>query len=114
VFRQLGNKLVSKGRDAEKDEVVRWCRDDLRAQITHRFSVTLHKRIVSKLLRTLGLAWMQPRPNLQKKDVQAKMTYKSVSLWKFRGSRLGPKVCFPPRLCENAPGDFGKRIFFYR
>lgn len=75
-------ELVIKGPDPEKDHVVRWRCIDLHRTITNRFSVTLHKRSVSKLLRRLDLTRLQPRPHHPKKDAEAQETFKkTLAAW---------------------------------
>jgi transposase len=69
-------ELVINGPDPAKDGVVRWRCVDLQAKITEHFSVTLHKRSVSKLLRKLDLTRLQPRPHHPKKDAQAQESFK--------------------------------------
>jgi transposase len=71
-------ELVIQGPDPEKDGVVRWRCVDLRAKITQRFSVTLHKRSVGRLLRKLGMTRLQPRPYHPKKDAEAQEAFKKT------------------------------------
>ena len=59
---------------------MRWRCVDLREQIIHRFSVTLHERSVGKLLRQLRLTRLQPRPSHPKKDGEAQEAFKKTSL----------------------------------
>jgi transposase len=72
--------LVIAGPQPETDGIVRWRCVDLREQISRRFSVTYHERSVGKLLRTLGLTRLQPRPYHPKKDAAAQEAFKKTSL----------------------------------
>ena len=72
-------EMVIKGPDPEKDQVVRWRCVDLHRAITNRFSVTLHKRSVSKLLCRLDLTRLQPRPHHPKKDAEAQETFEPLA-----------------------------------
>jgi len=84
-------ELVINGPDPAKDGVVRWRCVDLQAKITEHFSVTLHKRSVSKLLRKLDLTRLQPRPHHPKKDVQAQESFKKSSpIWSEARSSSPP------------------------
>jgi transposase len=68
--------LVIEGPDIERDKVVRWRCADLRSVIANRYSVEVHERTVSKLLRRLGLTRLQPRPYHPKKDAAAQEEFK--------------------------------------
>jgi transposase len=52
--------LVLEGPDLERNKVVRWRCVDLRAEIATRWSVTLTKGTIGKLLRRLGMTRLQP------------------------------------------------------
>jgi transposase len=83
-------ELVIKGPDPEKDGVVRWRCVDLRAKIADHFSVTFHKRSVSKLLRKLKLTRLQPRPYHPKKDAVAQEAFKKI---RQPGERSPASLC---------------------
>jgi len=68
--------LVLEGPDLERNKVVRWRCVDLRAEIATRWSVTLTKGTIGKLLRRLGMTRLQPRPYHPKKDAAAQETFK--------------------------------------
>jgi transposase len=71
--------LVLEGPDLERNKVVRWRCVDLRAEIATRWSVTLTKGTIGKLLRRLGMTRLQPRPYHPKKDAAAQETFKKTS-----------------------------------
>jgi len=71
--------MVLEGPDLERNKVVRWRCADLRAEIATRWSVTLTKATVGKLLRRLRLTRLQPRPYHPKKDAAAQETFKKTS-----------------------------------
>lgn len=71
--------MVLEGPDLERNQVVRWRCADLRAEIAARWSVTLTKGTVGKLLRRLGMTRLQPRPHHPKKDGAAQETFKKTS-----------------------------------
>jgi transposase len=71
--------LVLEGPDLERNKVVRWRCVDLRAEIATRWSVTLTKGTIGKLLRRLGMTRLQPRPYHPKKDAAARETFKKTS-----------------------------------
>jgi transposase len=68
--------LVLEGPDLERNEVVRWRCVDLRAEIAARWSITLTKGTVGKLLRRLRMTRLQPRPYHPKKDAAAQEAFK--------------------------------------
>jgi transposase len=68
--------LVIKGPDPETDEVVRWRCVDLQAEVTRRFSVSVHVHTIGKWLNRFGLTRLQPRPVHPKKDPQAEVIFK--------------------------------------
>ena len=71
--------LVLEGPDPERNKVVRWRCVDLRAEIAARWSVTLTKGTVGRLLRRLRMTRLQPRPHHPKKDAVAQETFKKTS-----------------------------------
>jgi transposase len=71
--------LVLEGPDLERNKVVRWRCVDLRAEITARWSVTLTKGTIGKLLRRLHMTRLQPRPYHPKKDAAAQEIFKKTS-----------------------------------
>jgi transposase len=71
--------LVLEGPDLERNKVVRWRCVDLRAEIAARWSVTLTKGTVGKLLRRLHMTRLQPRPYHPKKDAVAQEAFKKTS-----------------------------------
>ena len=71
--------LVLEGPDLERNKVVRWRCVDLRAEIATRWSVTLTKGTIGKLLRRLRMTRLQPRPYHPKKDAAAQETFKKTS-----------------------------------
>jgi transposase len=71
--------LVLEGPDLERNKVVRWRCVDLRAEIAARWSVTLTKGTVGRLLRRLRMTRRQPRPFHPKKDAAAQEAFKKTS-----------------------------------
>ena len=71
--------LVLEGPDLERNKVVRWRCVDLRAEIATRWSVTLTKGTIGRLLRRLRMTRLQPRPYHPKKDAAAQETFKKTS-----------------------------------
>lgn len=71
--------MVLAGPDLERNKVVRWRCVDLRAEIAARWSITLTKGTVGKLLRRLRMTRLQPRPYHPKKDAAAQETFKKTS-----------------------------------
>jgi transposase len=71
--------LVLEGPDLERNKVARWRCVDLRAEIAARWSVTLTKGTIGKLLRQLHMTRLQPRPYHPKKDAAAQETFKKTS-----------------------------------
>jgi transposase len=63
----------------ERNKVVRWRCVDLRAEIATRWSVTLTKGTIGRLLRRLRMTRLQPRPYHPKKDAAAQETFKKTS-----------------------------------
>lgn len=70
--------MVLAGPDVERNKVVRWRCVDLRAEIAARWSVTLTKGTVGKLLRRLRMTRLQPRPYHPKKDAVAQEAFKKT------------------------------------
>jgi hypothetical protein len=66
---------VLEGPDLERDKVVRCHCVDLRAEIAARWSVTLTKGTIGKLLRRLHMIRLQPRPYHPKSDTAAQETF---------------------------------------
>jgi transposase len=81
--------MVLQGPDLERNEVVRWRCVDLRAEIAARWSITLTKGTIGKLLRRLGMTRLQPRPYHPKKDAAAQEAFKKtvprLYLWVIEG-----------------------------
>jgi len=71
--------MVLEGPDPERNKVVRWRCVDLRAEIAARWSVTLTKGTVGRLLRRLHMTRLQPRPYHPKKDAVAQEAFKKTS-----------------------------------
>jgi transposase len=71
--------MVLQGPNLERNEVVRWRCVDLRAEIAARWSITLTKATVGKLLRRLGMTRLQPRPCHPKKDAAVQEAFKKTS-----------------------------------
>lgn len=71
--------LVVKGPDPEVHKVIRWRCADLRAEVQHRFGVTVCERTIGKWLRKLELVRLQPRPYHPKKDAAAQEAFKKTS-----------------------------------
>ena len=71
--------IVLEGPDIERNKVVRWRCVDLRAEIAARWSVSLTKATVGKLLRRLRMTRLQPRPYHPKKDAAVQETFKKTS-----------------------------------
>jgi transposase len=72
--------MVLEGPDLERNKVVRWRCVDLRAEIAARWSVTLTKGTVGRLLRRLRMTRLQPRPYHPKKNAAAQVAFKKTSL----------------------------------
>jgi transposase len=72
-------ELVVKGRDPERDKVIRWRCQDLQEEIARRFSVRVHESTVGKWLRRFGLTRLQARPCHPKTDHVAQETFKKTS-----------------------------------
>ncbi len=68
--------MVLEGPDAERNQVIRWRCADLRDGIAARWSIELHERSVSRLLRRLDMTRLQPRPHHPKKDVATQEAFK--------------------------------------
>jgi len=71
-------ELVVNGPDPEKDQVVRWRCQDIRAEVARRFSVEVHESTIGKWLNQLGLTRLQPRPYHPKKDIEAESSFKKT------------------------------------
>jgi len=71
--------MVLEGPDPERNKVIRWRCVDLRAEIATRWSVTLTKGTIGRLLRRLRMTRLQPRPYHPKKDAAAQETFKKTS-----------------------------------
>lgn len=69
--------MVLEGPDLERNKVVRWRCVDLRAEIAARWSVTLTKGTVGRLLRRLRMTRLQPRPYHPKKNAAAQVAFKA-------------------------------------
>jgi len=89
-------ELVIAGPDLERDGVVRWRCIDLRSVIAERYDVVLHERTVGKLLRRMGMAWVQPRPHHPKQDLEAQSAFKKTS------PPTSPRFCHPKRLARRS------------
>jgi hypothetical protein len=72
--------LVIKGPDPKLHKVIRWRRIDLRAEVRHRFSVTVSVRTIGKWLRKPRLTRLQLRPHHPKKDAAAQEAFKKTSV----------------------------------
>ena len=70
---------VEAGPDPERDRVVRWRRQDLRARIALSFGVEVHERTVGKYLAALGYRRLSVRPQHPKSDPDAQETFKKTS-----------------------------------
>jgi transposase len=70
--------IVLAGPDVERNKVVRWRCVDLRAEIAVRWSVTLTRGTVGRLLRRLRMTRLQPRPYHPKKDAAAQEAFKKL------------------------------------
>ena len=68
--------MVLEGPDPDRNQVVRWRCVDLRAEIAARWSVTLTRGTVGRLLRRLHMTRLQPRPYHPKKDAAAQEAFK--------------------------------------
>jgi len=71
--------MVLEGPDLERNKVVRWRCVDLRAEIETRWSITLTKGTVGRLLRRLRMTRLQPRPHHPRKDAAAQEAFKKTS-----------------------------------
>jgi transposase len=71
--------MVVDGPDDERNKVVRWRCVDLRAEIAARWSITLTKGTVGRMLRRLRMNRLQPRPYHPQKDAAAQETFKKTS-----------------------------------
>ena len=71
--------MVLEGPDPDRNKVVRWRCVDLCAEIAARWSVTLTKATVGKLLRQMRMTRLQPRPHHPKKDAAAQEAFKKTS-----------------------------------
>jgi hypothetical protein len=71
--------LVLEGPDLERNKVVRWRCVDLRAEIANRWSVTLTKGTIGRLLRRLRMTRLQPRPYHPKKGAAGQETFNPSS-----------------------------------
>jgi transposase len=70
--------LVIKGPDPEMHKVIGWRCVDLRAEVKHRFSVTVSERTIGKWLRRMRLTRLQARPFHPKRDTAAQETLKKL------------------------------------
>jgi transposase len=70
---------VEAGPDPERDGVVRWRRQDLRARIEGAFGVAVHERTVGKYLAALGYRRLSVRPHHPKADPAAQDAFKKAS-----------------------------------
>ena len=71
--------LVLKGPDPAVHKVVRWRCQDLQAEVTRRFAVTVHESTIGKWLHQLRLTRLQPRPYHPKKVAAAEEAFKKTS-----------------------------------
>ena len=71
--------MVVEGPDVERNKVVRWRCVDLRVEIAARWSVTLTKGTVGRILRRLRMNRLQPRPYHPTKDAVAQEAFKKTS-----------------------------------
>ena len=71
--------MVLEGPDIERNKVVRWRCVDLQVEIAARWSISLTKATVGKLLRRLRMTRLQPRPYHPKKDAAVQETFKKTS-----------------------------------
>jgi transposase len=71
--------MVLEGPDIERNKVVRWRCIDLQVEIAARWSISLTKATVGKLLRRLRMTRLQPRPYHPKKDAAVQETFKKTS-----------------------------------
>ena len=71
-------ELVVNRPDPEKDQVVRWRCQDIRAEVARRFSVEVHESTIGKWLNQFGLTRLQPRPYHPKKDIEAESSFKKT------------------------------------
>ncbi len=71
-------QVVMAGPDPEVDGVVRWRCVDLQRVIEERFKVAMAERTVAKLLHTLGLSRLSPRPVHPKQAGQAQEDFKKT------------------------------------
>ena len=71
-------ELVVNGPDPEKDQVVRWRCQDIRAEVARRFSVEVHESTIGKWLNQFRLTRLQPRPYHPKKDIEAESSFKKT------------------------------------
>jgi len=72
--------IVIKGPDPEQHGVVRWRRADLCQEVARRWSVRVCEQTVGRWLRQLGMTRLQPRPVHPKKDLEAEVAFKKISL----------------------------------
>ena len=70
---------VEAGPNPEKDGVVRWRRQDLRARIAAAFGVEVHERTVGKYLAALGYRRLSVRPQHPKSNPEAQVAFKKTS-----------------------------------
>jgi transposase len=70
---------VEAGPNPEKDGVVRWRRQDLRARIAAAFGVEVHERTVGKYLAALGYRRLSVRPQHPKSAPDAQTAFKKTS-----------------------------------
>ena len=71
--------MVLAGPDPDRNKVVRWRCVDLCVEIAARWSVTLTKATVGKLLRQMRMTRLQPRPHHPKQDAAAQEAFKKTS-----------------------------------
>lgn len=71
--------LVVQGPDPAVHKVVRWRCQDLQAEVTRRFAVTVHESTIGKWLHQLRLTRLQPRPYHPKKVAAAEEAFKKTS-----------------------------------
>lgn len=72
--------IVIEGPDPERHRVVRWRRLDLCEEVGRRWSVRVCEQTVGRWLRQLRMTRLQPRPVHPKKDLEAEVAFKKISL----------------------------------
>ena len=88
---------VEAGPDPEKDGVVRWRRQDLRARIAAAFGIEVHERTVGKYLTNLGYRRLSVRPQHPKSNPDAQVAFKKTSPGRQRRRSPRPHRANPSR-----------------